>query len=173
MHNLKRLLAPMVIFLLFGAFAAFANGQGESSNLTGTVSSIQPAGTSNQVNVVLTTKSGSYTVTVDQSVVSNAALSVGQTISLKGVVHQAADGGKSVDAAQVEVDGHQYSIANGGTSSGNGSGSAKEASDSPDKGGASAHKPETPEVSAEQAESPQDTESADAKTPDAGGGSDN
>lgn len=125
MHTLKRLLVAAAVLLVFGAFSAFANGQGESANLAGTVSSIQPTGTNGQVNVVLTTKSGSYTVTVDQSVVTKASLQVGQNISLKGVLHKTADGGKSVDATEVEVAGKQYTVANKGATSGNGSSAAE------------------------------------------------
>jgi hypothetical protein len=171
MHNLRRLLGAIAIILTFSAISVFANGQGEASNLTGTVSSIQPTGTGNQVNIVLTTKSGSYTATVDQSVVSAASLAVGQTISLKGVLHKAADGSKSVDASQVEVDGHQYSVANTGTTSGNGTNFAKKVSDSPDHGQSSAHKAEAPEASSKK-DSSKDKEKPEVKSPDKSGGKD-
>ena len=124
MHTLKRLLVATAVLLVLSAFSAFANGQSESANLAGTVSSIQPTGTNGQVNVVLTTKSGSYTVTVSQSVVTKASLQVGQNISLKGVLHKAADGSKSVDATEVEVAGKQYTVANKGATSGSGSSSS-------------------------------------------------
>lgn len=155
MHKPKRLLAAAAILFVLGAFSAFANGQGESSNLTGTVSSIQPTGSGNQVNVVLTTKSGSYTVTVDQSVVNTASLQVGKTISLKGVLHKAADGGKSVDATEVEVDGHQYKIGTQGASSGNiNQGSAE----TPDTNGSSQQNAEKPDIHKETKDKSKDSE---------------
>lgn len=146
MHNLKRIFAAAGVLLVLGAFSVFANGQSESTNLTGTVSSIQPTGSGNQVNIVLTTKSGTYTVTVDQSVVSAASLQVGKAISLKGVLHKAADGAKSVEATEVEVDGHKYEIAQHPPESGTDSTASTGKAETPDTNGSTNHQAEKPEV---------------------------
>lgn len=127
MHNLKRMFLAVGILLVFGAFAAYANGQGESSNVRGTVTKIQPTANGNSVNVTVSTKSGSYTVTVDQSVVNNASLQVGQSISLKGAIHRNADGSKDVNATELEVDGKQYSVPQQPATAGNGSDSSSQA----------------------------------------------
>lgn len=162
MHKNFRILAAASILLAFGALSAFANGQTESSKLSGTISTIQPIG-NNMVTVVLSTKNGPYTVDVSQSVLTATSLQVGQQITLSGVLHQLSDGTKSVDPQEIEVDGKQYSVPQSptqpgtpgitdGSSGGNGSGPetsqspetpepshAQSSDNSPDSSGSGSH----------------------------------
>jgi hypothetical protein len=137
MHNSYRILAAAGILLLFGAVSAFASGQTESSKLSGTISTIQPVG-NNMVSVVLLTKSGSYTVQVSRSLATAASLTTGKQVSLDGVLHQASDGTKSVDATDIQVDGKSYSTAASDQSGGpgisqdSGSGSGNQAAEHPE-----------------------------------------
>lgn len=161
MHSLNRFLVVAAVMFVLSALAAFANGQGESTNLTGTVSSISTPN-NGTVTVVLTTSSGtSYTVTVDQSLVAAAGLQTGKKISLKGVIHRAVDGAKDINASELEVDGQSYSVSQTPALNGNGS-SSSSASESPDHNSTEhAAEPEKPDKSSGNTSS-----SGDAETPD-------
>ena len=148
MHNQKRILVAVTVLFVLGAFAAFANGQGESSNFSGTVQSITPTGNGNSATVVLNTTNGSYSVTVDQSIVTAAGLQVGKTISLKGVARKLADGSESVDATELEVDGQQYSVNQqigtaGSSGSSNNQGEAEKPDSHPEQSSKDAETPDT------------------------------
>jgi len=148
MHNLKRIFVVASVLLVLGAFAAFANGQGESGNFSGTVQSVTPTANGNSATVVFNTTNGSYSVTVDQSIVTAAGLQVGKTITLKGVAHKLADGSESVDPTELEVDGQQYSVnqqsgtAGSGDSSNN-QGEAEKPDNHPDQSSKDAETPDT------------------------------
>lgn len=124
MHNMKRILGLAAAFLLLGAFAAYANGQGEQTNLSGTVSLIQSQPSGGTTKVILKTENGSYTLTLNQSLVADASLAPGKHISLKGLVHRSVDGAKQVEASEIEVDGQQYQVSQFPATQGIGSGAS-------------------------------------------------
>lgn len=159
MHNLKRLLPVLLAFFVVSAFAAYANGQGESSKVSGSIVSISQPTANGQVNVVLNGTNGTYTISVDQHLVTAAGLTVGKTINLTGTVHSASDGTKEVNANTVEVDGHQYAVSQtpGGTG-GNPPSVAEDVHHGSTHGSAEVEKPDK---SPDKASSSKDTETPD------------
>jgi hypothetical protein len=165
MHNFYRMLAAASVLLVFGAIAAFANGQGESSSYSGTIQSIQPAGGS-LVGVVLATKKGNYTVDVSQAALTATHLQVGQTITLGGALHQESDGTQVVDPTTIEVGGTTYTIQQNGAQTvvqlASNSGQPEVSHDSGPQGPETTETPETVEPS-----HPEGSDSQSADPPDA------
>lgn len=124
MCNSKRILTASTIVFLLGAFAAYANGQREATNLTGTVTLVQSQPSDGTAMIVVKTQSGSYTVVLDRSIVVDASLVTGKHISLQGVLHRTVAGEKELDASEIEVDGHQYQISQVPATEGIGSGAS-------------------------------------------------
>lgn len=162
MHKLKRLLPVLLALFVVSAFAVYANGQGESTKVSGSIVSISQPTASGDVTVVVQGTNGTYTVTVNQHLVAEAGLTVGKTVSMAGVLDSSSGNSKDVSASQVEVDGKNYTDSSSSSSSADAAPKvAEDGNQSSTHGSAEVEKPDK---SPDTAGSSKDSETPDKST---------